>query len=68
MFACILYPQFFGIPDSVTAIKISFITVSIWVVIFTIPIMLFVPEPKNSNSVPFKMAFFEAYKRTQNYL
>ena len=57
-----LNPQIFGLPDSATAIKISFITVSVWVIVFTIPIILFVPEPNVSNSVPLRIAFFEGYK------
>lgn len=57
-----LNPQIFGISDSATAIKISFITVSVWVIVFTIPIILFVPEPDVSNSVPLRTAFFEGYK------
>lgn len=57
-----LNPQIFGISDSATAIKISFITVSVWVIVFTIPIILFVPEPNVSNSVPLRIAFFEGYK------
>lgn len=57
-----LNPQLFGITDSTTAIKISFITVSIWVIVFTIPVILFVPEPKILDSVPLKTAFFEGYK------
>jgi UMF1 family MFS transporter len=57
-----LNPQIFGISDSATAIKISFITVSVWVIVFTIPIILFVPEPDVSNSVPLRIAFFEGYK------
>ena len=57
-----LNPQIFGISDSATAIKISFITVSVWVIVFTIPIILFVPEPDVTNSVPLRTAFFEGYK------
>ena len=57
-----LNPQLFGITDSITAIRISFITVSIWVMVFTIPVILFVPEPKILDSVPLKTAFFEGYK------
>ena len=60
--AMYLNPHIFGIPDPATAIKISFVTVSIWVMVFTIPIILFVPEPKVSNSVPLKIAFIKGYK------
>ena len=46
------YPEWFGIPDAATAIKLSFLSVAVWWAVFTIPILLFVPEPKNKNSVP----------------
>ncbi len=40
-----LNPHWFGIPDQATAVKLSFITVGIWWFLFTIPLMLNVPEP-----------------------
>ena len=40
-----LHPQIFGIPNPETAIRISFITVALWWIVFTIPIIIFVPEP-----------------------
>ena len=43
-----LYPEWFGIADASTAIRLSFLTVAVWWAIFTIPILLFVPEPENS--------------------
>tara|TARA_X000001036_G_scaffold402684_1_gene408670 strand:+ start:14152 stop:15423 length:1272 start_codon:yes stop_codon:yes gene_type:complete len=45
-------PQWFGISDATTAIRLSFVTVGIWWAIFSIPIFLFVPEKKiiNNNS------------------
>ena len=41
-----LHPDWFGIPDSSTAIRISFVSVAIWWAIFTVPIIIFMPEPK----------------------
>ena len=38
-------PGWFGIPDTSTAVKISFVTVAAWWGLFTIPVMLWVPEP-----------------------
>ena len=46
-----LYPDWFGIPDSSTAIRISFVSVAIWWAIFTIPIIIFMPEPKIKKNV-----------------
>ena len=41
-----LQPHFFGIPDGETAIRLSFISVAVWWAVFSIPIILFVKEPK----------------------
>ena len=51
-----LKPEIFGIPDGATAIKISFLSVAVWWAVFTIPLILFVPEPKNNDTVYFKNA------------
>lgn len=41
-----LNPGWFGIPDGPTAIRISFLTVAIWWAVFSLPVMLWVKEPK----------------------
>ena len=51
-----LKPEIFGIPDGATAIKLSFLSVAVWWAVFTIPLILFVPEPKNYDSVKIKNA------------
>ena len=51
-----LKPEIFGIPDGATAIKLSFLSVAIWWAVFTIPLILFVPEPKNYETVDFNNA------------
>ncbi len=43
--AMTLKPDFFGIDSPVTAIKISFLMVSVWWAVFTIPLILRVDEP-----------------------
>lgn len=40
-----LKPNFFKIPDSAYAIRLSFLTVGIWWAFFSIPIFIFVKEP-----------------------
>ena len=40
-----LNPEFYGIADASTAIKISFLTVAVWWAVFSIPILIFVKEP-----------------------
>ena len=49
-------PHWFGIQDSTTAIRLSFITVAVWWAVFSIPIFLFVPEPKNKDDIIFSDA------------
>jgi len=66
-----LYPEWFGIPDVSTAIRLSFLTVAVWWAIFTIPILLFVPEPKNKNKVPLLYALkagAKQLKETYNHI
>jgi MFS transporter, UMF1 family len=41
----ILMPARFGIPDTVTGIKLSFISVGVWWLVFSIPLFRRVPEP-----------------------
>jgi len=51
-----LHPDWFGISDPSKAIRLSFVSVAIWWGIFTLPIMLFLPEPESENSVPLRKA------------
>src|SRR5688500_8411350 len=41
----ILYPESFGFPDRVWAIRVSFVAVAIWWAVFSIPLFRTVPEP-----------------------
>lgn len=53
--AMYLSPATFGIPDGITAIKLSFISVGIWWLLFSIPLFKNIPEPataeKNEDGV-----------------
>jgi UMF1 family MFS transporter len=42
----ILMPSTFGIPDTIAAIKLSFVSVAAWWLIFSIPLFRRVPEPR----------------------
>ena len=44
----ILMPKTFGIPDTVAAIKLSFISVAVWWLVFSLPLFKWVPEPPRS--------------------
>ena len=41
----IMMPATFGIPDTVTAIKYSFVSVAVWWLVFSLPLFKWVPEP-----------------------
>ena len=41
----VLKPELFGIPDKATAVKLSFVSVAIWWVLFSLPLFLKVSEP-----------------------
>ena len=41
----ILNPGLFGLPDTIAAIKLSFISVAVWWLVFSIPLLRGVPEP-----------------------
>ncbi len=61
-----LNPNWFGIPDATTAVRLSFVTVSIWWTVFTIPVILFVPEPENENAVPLGKALIDGFIQVKN--
>ncbi|HDQ14203.1 MAG TPA: MFS transporter [Sediminispirochaeta sp.] len=52
-----LKPELFGIPDGATAIRIAFLSVAVWWAVFSIPIMLFVPEPPVKSPLSLGLAF-----------
>jgi len=56
-----LHPDWFGIPDPSSAIKLSFLSVGVWWALFTIPILVFVPEPTES-TIPFSQAITDGLK------
>ena len=58
-----LHPDWFGIPDSSTAIRISFVSVAIWWAIFTVPIIIFMPEPKIRKHVSLYNAINGGFKQ-----
>lgn len=61
-----LYPNWFGIPDATTAVRISFVTVAVWWAIFTIPIILYVPEHKKNNQIPIVNAIYKGFQQISN--
>ena len=58
-----LQPALFGIPDGATAIRLSFLSVSIWWAVFSIPILLFVEEPEVEDSVGLARAVTSGWRQ-----
>lgn len=46
-----LYPGGFGLADTAEAVRVSFVTVALWWALFSIPLLLWVPEPPAPNRV-----------------
>jgi UMF1 family MFS transporter len=49
-------PAMFGIADAGTAVRLSFISVGIWWLVFTIPLLLYVRENRTSTPLPMLQA------------
>lgn len=62
------FPEWFGIPDATMAIKISFLTVAIWWGLFSIPLLLFVPERKLEKHVKWSEAVVQGYTQIKETL
>ena len=60
-----LNPEMFGFANSAEAVKFSFLTVSVWWFVFSIPLFINVPEIKTSN-VRIGKAIFNGLKQLKN--
>lgn len=49
--AWIMMPQTFGIPDKGMAVRLSFVSVGVWWILFTIPLLRHVPEPEREKGI-----------------
>ncbi|MBA64901.1 MAG: MFS transporter [Candidatus Marinimicrobia bacterium] len=61
-----LHPDWFGITDATTAVRISFVTVAVWWALFTIPTLLFVSEPKSKNQLSINEAIINGFKQIKS--
>jgi MFS transporter, UMF1 family len=64
-------PALFGIADASQAVRLSFVTVGIWWLLFTIPVLLFVKENRTEVALPFAAAIragWSELKRTLAHL
>jgi len=46
--AMTLWPELFGLASAAVAVQVSFLCVSVWWLVFTIPLLMFVPEQQKS--------------------
>tara|TARA_Y100000758_G_C16042622_1_gene418768 strand:+ start:241 stop:1527 length:1287 start_codon:yes stop_codon:yes gene_type:complete len=65
-FFMISSPSFFGFADDVEGIKWSFISVALWWAIFSIPILLFVKEPKYHKAETSLQTIKSGFKQLKN--
>jgi UMF1 family MFS transporter len=42
--AMVTRPDWFGLADAASAVRVAFLTVAVWWAVFTVPLLLFVPE------------------------
>lgn len=61
----VLSPSLFGLSSAASAMRASFVTVSIWWALFTIPLLLRVPEPPGGGGAP---TLFPALRETVSRL
>jgi UMF1 family MFS transporter len=54
-------PELFGLPDAAQAVQLSFLTVAIWWAVFSIPLLLNVPEPAGGERMNFLRAAREGF-------
>jgi UMF1 family MFS transporter len=61
-----LYPQAFGFPDATSAVQISFLTVALWWAVFSIPVLIWVPEPAIPNRVSGWLAIKAGFRQLRD--
>ena len=61
-----LNPAEFGFANSAEAVKFSFLTVSVWWFVFSLPLFFNVPEIKTAHNVKLNQAVFNGFKQLKN--
>jgi UMF1 family MFS transporter len=61
-------PAQFGIADASTAVRLSFLSVGVWWLIFAVPTMLFVKEARSAAPLPYGRAIREGWGEILNTL
>jgi UMF1 family MFS transporter len=72
MFACnilmVLHPGWFGLPDSDAAVRMSFLMVAAWWLVFSLPLLLLVKEPHGAGGGPGLRVVREGFVRVWHTL
>lgn len=64
----VLDPAFFGLENMREAVKVSFVSVALWWLVFSLPLFLFVEENKPENRVSATQVIIEGYQRVKGTL
>lgn len=62
------HPTLFGLSGSAEAVRLSFLTVAIWWGLFTLPLAVYVPEPKEGEPISIRQAFRQGFRQLQQTL
>ncbi len=63
-----LYPHAFGLADTAAAVRLSFVLAAIWWLVFTVPLVLYVREPRNHPHALTAAVFTVGFKRIRETL
>lgn len=64
--AMTLWPHAFGLADSSEAVRLSFVCVAVWWAVFSVPVFLFVPEPRPGRSTGGGSALISGFGQLAN--
>lgn len=56
-------PHSFGLEDASEAVRLSFVSVGLWWAVFTVPLLLWVPEPDGRSGLPMRQALGEGMRQ-----
>ena len=59
----ILQPGWFGLPDLATAVRVAFLTVAVWWLLFTTPLLAFVHEHRPPERLPVGAAMSQGFSQ-----
>jgi len=59
----VLAPGLFGIADAAQAVRVSFLTVAVWWALFTVPLVLWVEEPRAGEREPWRRAVPDGFRQ-----